>query len=255
MRFTPRLPVALLLSVLVLSACAAPVALIQLDNEWARTYTAKLEAERANPDFLLSLTSSASFDAQLTDLSQRAEKQGDAVGSKDPATALGFYRIAAAAAWKSGTARETQVLPISDKGVRACDALPNRDASQPRDCSFMRVVPQLASLDVKAREIGALRDAGAQIPEAQLPRAIAVTAEVTTLMENVLETRAASASMPPSFGDYLKLNLNGEFCTLQGLFGRVSASNPSPEQKNRMRDLLAGTQAKLQGAGIPTTCT
>src|SRR5262245_12942769 len=108
---------ALISLALALAACAAPATLIQLDNEWARTYQARVEAERSNPDFLTTLTTSASFDAQFADLSARAEKAGDAVLAKDPATAVGFYRVAAAAAWKSGTARETQVLPISDKGI------------------------------------------------------------------------------------------------------------------------------------------
>ncbi|CAM9728075.1 unnamed protein product, partial [Phaeothamnion confervicola] len=142
--------------VLAVTACTPAVNLIQLDNEWARTYSARLEAERANPDFLLSMTSSASFDAQLADLSTRAEKKGDATSVKDPATAVGFYRVAAAAAWKSDTARESQVLPISDKGIRACESLPNRDESQPRDCAFIRLVPKLASLDIKMREIDSL---------------------------------------------------------------------------------------------------
>jgi len=239
---------------LALSACASAVSLIQLDNEWARTYTARLETERANPDFLVSMTSSASFDAQLADLSARAEREGDAALAKDPPMAVGFYRVAAAAAWKSGTARETQVLPISDKGIRACESLPKKDASQPRDCAFIRLVPELASLDVKMREINGLRTAGPQIPADKFSRTVAVTGEVTSLMGQVLSVSAAAVSPPKSFSDYVAINLNAEFCNLQGLTGRFASSNPPPEQKAQMSDLVNAAEQKLQAAGVSTTC-
>jgi len=246
--------VGLLSYVVLLSACPGPVGLIQLDNEWARTYAARLEAERANPDFLLSLTDSASFDAQLADLSARAEKQGDAALAKDPATAAGLYRVAVAAAWKSGTVRETQVVPISDKGIRACESLPNKDASQPRDCAFIRLVPQLAALDVKGREVRALMVLAPPVPPEKLAAELDVAGKISGLMAEVLALLAAAPSPSASFSGYVKLNLAAEFCTLQGLSGRFFSSGPSTEQQERMRTFVRGAESKLQDAGISTTC-
>ena len=157
-------------------------------------------------------------------------------------------------AWKSGAVREVQVLPIRDRGVRACEALPNRDASQPRDCALIRIAPLLATLGVKTREVQALRDAGETIPADKLDAAQAVTSDVAALIEEVLNMRAAATSLPESFDDYLKLSLNREFCMLQGLTGRFAASGPTEAQKARVIEAVRGAQTNLRNAAISTTC-
>jgi hypothetical protein len=258
MKFATSNPMrAVLVCALLASGCSstpvtAPVTLIELDKEWASTYASKLEADRASP--AANGNGASPFDSKLADLSVRAEKQGDALLATDPATAAGFYRIAATSAWKSGAVREAQVLPIRDKGVRACEALPNRDASQPRDCALIRIAPLLATLDVKTREVQALRDAGETIPADKLHATQIVTSDVAALIKEVLNMRATVTSLPESFDDYLKLSLNREFCMLQGLTGRFAASAPTEAQKARVIEAVRGAQTSLRNAAISTTC-
>jgi hypothetical protein len=247
----------------LLAGCAAPLGLIQLDNEWAQTYAAKLEVERQNPDaFLAVMTSSAQIEAKLADLSARAEKAGDAARAGDPATAVGLYRVAAAAAWKSGPARESQVPTIGDKGVDACAHLPKQDASQPRDCAFIRLVPQLALYDVKARELFALQ--GATIPADKLAGTLDLVASISGppagetaspgIMDRMLEVFGSTAPLPQSLRAYVAVNLTTEYCALTGMLGHFGFSNPSPDQMQRMRVLVGAATEKMKAAGVPTAC-
>jgi len=240
---------------LLLAGCAAPVELIKLDNEWARAYTGKLEAERTNPDKFLVATS---FEPQLVDLSIRAEKAGDAIAASDPAMAVGFYRVAASSAWKSGSAREAQVLAISDKAGKACASLPKQDASQPRDCIFLKLVPQLALFDVKAREIKELVSAGPTIPPAKHARSLELVNEIggspDGIVARVLAGYRSVETVAPTLRGYLADNLTVEYCAIQNFFGSFIGSLPSPAQVDSMRTVVNGAKASLEAAQISTTC-
>ncbi|MEJ1963391.1 MAG: hypothetical protein WDO56_18290 [Gammaproteobacteria bacterium] len=245
---------AVLAGALAMASCTttSPVvssaSLIDLDKEWTTLYTGKLDAETT------AAGSGASFNARLADLSTRAEAQGDALSASNAATAVGFYRIAATSAWKAGAPRDTQVLPIRDKGAAACARLPQGDASQPRDCAFIKVAPFLAALDARAVEIQALRDAGTTLPANRWEAVETVTRDVAGLMKNVLETRAAAGDPSASFDSYLKFNLTREFCMLQGLVGRFAASDPPEDRKRRVIEAAREAQGALQNATVSTTC-
>ncbi|HEX6775060.1 MAG TPA: hypothetical protein VF238_04385 [Methylomirabilota bacterium] len=125
-----------------------------------------------------------SLDGKLRDLSKQntpanqaqlaalaAEAQADAKASPDPKNRVAFYRVAAVAAWQAGPAGETLVLPITDEGAAACDALPATDASAPRDCSLIRLAAPLATQDALTRKLMIIQgQAGSsgKLPPAQL---------------------------------------------------------------------------------------
>jgi hypothetical protein len=249
------------LCTLLLGACVEPVTLIQLDNELTRTYAAKIEMERADAETAIMLTGGSSLELQFADLSRRAESHGDAARAKDPATAVGFYRVAAASGWKAGRLREDVLLSIRDKGVDACEALPNRDASQPRDCTFIRLVPQLALFDVKAREIQSLAVA-TSLSDAQRARIVELARQITGDQGTVgligdlaaMQQNSASLPLPESFGDYIGVNINREFCAAIGMNG-VLARNAAPQaQLDTMTNLIQGAETKLHNVGVSTTC-
>lgn len=219
---------------------------IKLDKELDGLYQQRIEAERTTPG------SGAALSGKLANLSQRAEKEGNA--ATDPATAAALYRIAATAAWTAGPPRNTQVLPVSDKGTKACEKLPNGPASQPRDCALLKVAPLLAGLDEKQTEIGRLRGTSTTIPAASLNDAAAATKDVTLLMKQVLAARTTFVPAAQPFDDYLKHRLTGQFCTLQRFVGQIDASMPPEELMKGVTDAARDAQSSLQGAAISTAC-
>jgi hypothetical protein len=248
-------------SALLFGACQTPVALIQLDNEWATTYTAKQRAEQdANRDVLLA----TDFDVRLADLSRRAESQGDAVRSSDAAMAAAFYRIAASAAWQSGAHREADLLSIADKGVAACEALPNQDASQPRDCMFIRLMPHLALFDAKSRQIAALVSDGDEprFPQeafatvVRLARDVAGTATERGLLGELAAVLdgAAAAALDESFRAYIRENMNREHCAVLAWSGTLALSGAPQSDRDAVAASSRSAQTKLTDARVSTNC-
>jgi hypothetical protein len=240
--------------VFVLSACvASSVSLIQLDNEWTRTYKAKLEAEGKDADYL---ASSASYDAQLADLSDRAAKAADEALGHDPQAAIGLYRVAAAAAWQSGALREDRTVALSDKGLNACESLPKKAASQPRDCEFLKLVPQLALYDRSARTIKALKDRDAGLNAEEASQGLQLVDSVAKLIAQLDAERTAAQALPlpPSFTSYVETNLVREYCAILGLSGRLFASQVTEPQKEALRASVSGARKTLEDAHIATTC-
>ena len=136
------------------------VALIDLDKEWNSLYQQRLAGQ--------------SVTDQLVKVSTTAEQRGDATSATDPATAAGFYRIAATTAWTAGPPRNQQLLTLRDKGEGVCAKVNPDPAQQPRDCSFIRIAPELAILDQQAAATKALVSAGATLDGANLTKAKSV---------------------------------------------------------------------------------
>lgn len=215
--------------------------LIELDKEWVTLYQKKLSG------------GDAAINDQLAQLSTRAEQSGDATSDAEPATAAGFYRIAATTAWTAGPPRNAQVLSIRDKGNATCTKLAADPASQPRDCAFIRVAPGLATLDQQAAEVKAIRDA-ATLSSADLHKAERVASTLTQSIQRVLQERPAPASQSKSFDDYIKLNLNRGYCLLPGLVGRVQSNSPPQDQMDRIIASARTARDALQAATISTAC-
>jgi hypothetical protein len=228
----------------LLFACETPAvldsaALIDLDKEWVTLYQS-------------SATGTVAKD-RLAQLSVRAEQRGDTASATDPATAAGFYRIAATSGWTAGPPRNSQVLVLRDKGDVVCTRIAADPGAQPRDCAFIRVAPGLATLDEQAAEVKALRDAGA-LGTAEINKAERVVQTLTQSIQRVLQDRPAPASQSKSFDEYLELNLNRSFCMLPGLVGRVSSNSPPADQMERIVASAKAAQAALQAASISTAC-
>lgn len=215
--------------------------LIELDKEWVTLYQKKLNG------------GDATINDQLATLSARAEQSGDAASATDPATAAGFYRIAATTAWTAGPPRNTQVLSIRDKGNATCTQIAADAASQPRDCAFIRVAPGLATLDQQATEVKAIRDA-ATLSSADIDKAERVAGTLTQSIQRVLQERPAPAAQSKSFDDYIQLNLNRGYCMLPGLIGRVQSNAPPQDQMDRIVASARAARDALQAATISTAC-
>ena len=108
------------------------------------------------------------YEAQATQALTEARKSGG-----DPLLQVGFYRAAALAAFNAGPLGSQTVLDSSDEGSQACERLPQKDASAPRDCALIRLALPLAVAADQTRKVTALvakRDALRQTNRlAQLP--------------------------------------------------------------------------------------
>jgi hypothetical protein len=214
------------------------VALIDLDKQWASLYQKALAGEPVADQFV--------------QLSQLAEQRGDATQATDPATAAGFYRIAATTAWTAGPPRNQQLVTLRDKGAAVCAKVAPDPAQQPRDCAFIRVAPELATLDQQAVATQALVHAGATLDGANLVKAKSVADTTSKSIRRVLDGRPPPASQSKSFDDYIARNLNTAFCNVQGLVGL-----PSGATDDELQPLIASAKAAqdaLQGASISTQC-
>jgi hypothetical protein len=200
-------------------------------------------------------TDPASVRPKLTSLSERAEAQGDAAASRnDLAKAVSFYRIAATSAWQAGPPRDTAVLTLQQKGSAACAKLPQRDASQPRDCALIKMTPSLATLDAKARKVEELRDAEPTILAGRLNEAESVVRDVTSLTQVLLDARSLAGALSDSFDDYMKLNFTREYCIVEGFTGHFGWSNPPADQHQRVNDMGIAMRHSLESARVSTSC-
>jgi len=214
------------------------VALIDLDKQWVSLYQQRLAGQSVTDQFVK--------------VSTTAEQRGDATSATDPATAAGFYRIAATTAWTAGSPRNQQLVTLRDKGEGVCGKITPDPAQQPRDCAFIRVAPDLAILDQQAAATKALVSAGATLDGANLVKARSVADTTSKAIRRVIEGRPPPASQSKSFDDYIVHNLSTAFCNLQGLVGL-----PSSATDEELKPLIASArtaQDALRGASISTQC-
>lgn len=79
------------------------------------------------------------------------EAQSDAAKQSDPKNKVSCLRVAAVAAWQSES--DSLVGPITLAGTNACDALPQKDADAPTDCTEIRVAQPMAIQDGVSRSL------------------------------------------------------------------------------------------------------
>jgi hypothetical protein len=113
------------------------------------------------------ITRSNDFNDRLTQLSNPPQPEALAALARDadaaaqwdaePLDRVALYRVAAVASWQAGEAGERLVLPVTDDGIAACEALPGKDQAAPRDCSLIRLAAPLAVQDDSARELAKLQ--------------------------------------------------------------------------------------------------
>jgi hypothetical protein len=206
----------------------------------------------------LSKQNTAAAQAQLVTLA--GEAQADAKASTDPKNRVAFYRVAAVAAWQAGPAGESLVLPITDEGTTACDALPARDASAPRDCSLIRLAAPLATQDALTRKLmkiqGQVGSSG-KLPAAQLEPLQQLFDGLETQFEKVSGLRGGvfALDVPEDFKsrtDRERLIIYCNGVKAWSLYGDVDGApaatfNAMAQRKKQMTD-------RLEADGVATDC-
>jgi hypothetical protein len=169
---------AVLLVALLLSACAAR------------------HFEEANDD-LTELQIKVRQGANGEVRSQLGELARDALGAARRANgqlvdAVAWYRVAAVASAEAGPHGAATLFPSVDEGRMACDRLPQRDASQPRDCGLIRLsLPVGVANDLahKFEDLGSRR-AGGKLPATELPAVVSLYDGFEAQADEVGEIRA-----------------------------------------------------------------
>ncbi len=248
--------VAVLVLPLLMVACAS-TSLINLDEEWKRTYVAALHPAD-NGDYL---ASAGDYGPQFADLSDRAAAAGNEAQSKDRPLAIGFYRIAALAAWKSAALREDKVPELAAKGSAACDALPNKAASQPRDCAIFRFVDYFAVYDKEYRDLMVLIDLaharpGKDLPADQIDVARQVNRNISRVFEQIDKNRQEvdDLALPDSFHVFVNENWKRVYCAWSPLAAAISRSIADGPEKQAIHNQSGSMQMRLQEAKINTQC-
>ncbi len=253
-----RLPtcVAVLLLPFFMVACAS-TSLIALDDEWKRTYVAA-KPHADNGDYL---TNAGDYGPQFADLSDRAAAAGSEAQSRDRPLAIGFYRIAALAAWKSAALRENKVPEIAAKGSETCDALPNKAASQPRDCALFRFVDYFAIYDKEYRALRVLMDLAHARPDRDLPAdqidaARQVYRNISRVFEQIDKRRQGMGdlALSDSFQGFVNENWKRVYCAWSPLAAAISRSIADGPEKQAIRSQSGLMQQRLQEAQINTQC-
>ncbi len=206
----------------------------------------------------LSKQNTAATQAQLATLA--GEAQADAKASTDPKNRVAFYRVAAVAAWQAGPAGESLVLPITDEGTAACDALPAKDASAPRDCSLIRLAAPLATQDALTRKLmkiqGQVGSSG-KLPPAQLEPLRQLFDGLESQFEKVSGLRGGvfALDVPEDFKsrtDRERLIIYCNGVKAWSLYGDVDGApaatfNAMAQRKKQMTD-------RLEADGVATDC-
>jgi hypothetical protein len=206
----------------------------------------------------LSRQNTATAQTQLATLA--AETQADAKASTDPKNRVAFYRVAAVAAWQAGPAGESLVLPITDEGTAACDALPTKDASAPRDCSLIRLAAPLATQDALTRKLMKIQSQvgpNGKLPSAQLEPLQQLFDGLETQFEKVSGLRGGvfALDVPEDFKsrtDRERLIIYCNGVKAWSLYGDVDGApaatfNAMAQRKKQMTD-------RLEADGVATDC-
>lgn len=240
-----------------IAGCASD-SLIGLENEWARTYVEHLRAGEEKRDYL---TTGGDYEVQFANLADRAAEAGDETVSSDPSIAIGFYRIAALAAWKSAGHREDKVPDLVAKGIAACDSLPDKAASQPRDCALFQFVEYFSLFDQKLRSIGSFIALSHSRPDKDLPVDQLETAsqlheDLGRLFNDVEARRSETSSLAvsASFHHYVKQNWKAIYCSAADLSNVMLPSLEEGPYSEAVTARTLGMQDDLRNAGVSVVC-
>jgi hypothetical protein len=124
----------------------------------------------------------------------------------DVLTRVAFYRVAATAAFDAGPLGTQTLTESTDEGTQACEQLPQKDASAPRDCALIRLAFPLgvtAELSRRLDDVIRARDAlrktnpSAQLPASDLPTVLALYDGFETQFDKVSALRAHLGDAAP----------------------------------------------------------
>lgn len=213
------------------------------------------------------------LDSRLKDLSKQrtpaaeaelatlaGEARADAKASSDAKSRVAFYRVAAVAAWQAGPAGESVVLPITDEGAAACDALPGKDNAAPRDCALIRLAAPLATQDALTRQLTKIQGQagpGGKLPPAQLEPLQQLFDGLETQFQKVSSLRGGvfTLDVPADFKtstDRQRLIIYCNGVKAWSLYGDVEGApaatfSAMAQRKKQMTD-------RLEAEGVATDC-
>lgn len=254
-RFRSARFVALSAALALASAACTTLGLRSTENELEKSSQERAAAKKAGQD-------PSPIEARLGANALRARDEAQA-SAGDPLTAVSFYRIAAVSAWQAGPAGESDLTPIYDAGVAACEKLPQQDASAPRDCTLIRLSLPYAVHDKARRQLDAIDarvealPAGGSLPATEEPTIERLFGDLERQLEKVngLRARAKTLSAPPELVESIDVRRKDMFCSVTLAFRDLRAV-----QGNTLTTLKPMTQRKevlrlrLKNDGLDTSC-
>lgn len=239
----------------ILAGCPS-ITLVQLDNEWIRTYQSKAALRQSSKDFIASLSS---FDENFAKISDHATEE--AKKEKNPENEVALYRIAILSAWQSQGKREHRIVDLSMSGRAACGKLKDGDKSQPRDCALFRIVPAFALYEKKIPFVEAVIESSKSGKTLTLEEETVIFEKHAELNNdfNLLTTERANLlhlSLDEKFRAYIDEQWRRVYCTANGLVGVVSTNNSDMNYRNKaMQDELirAGAYRPCQTSEVAAT--
>jgi hypothetical protein len=174
------------------------------------------------------------------------EARARAAGTRGVADQIGYYRIAAVAAWQ---AQSAGVIDIADDGLEVCEGNPRGWNAAPRDCGLIAVAGDLAAADDASQQVRALQHTFtgnvSNIPRSEEPKIIDLIVLLLTRHERLgrgLE-RIQASDAPEVFAARLARDRDTIACnadTTWALLSRVVDVDVArgKELKDRIEPLL-----------------
>jgi hypothetical protein len=183
---------------------------------------------------VLSGSPAGNADADRAKIAAEALSTAKAIRPGTPAEQLeqvAWYRLAAVASVEAREQGEGTLGPSRDGGAAACDALPNEDASAPRDCTLVRLtfpIGVVQNLDRKAAPLLAKRDAaraaGQKLEAADLPEIKRLFAGYDGELERLTKIAGAlPAGLDPRFAQSIGDDQRAIYCRLPTMISTALA--------------------------------
>ena len=192
----------------LLGACTSSFELRDA-NEALNSYYTSLQQSSEDNDWGMAEQSQMALDTLAKDSAGQAQKEKDARNS------IAFYRVAATAAWQSGS---DDVITYAGKGEALCDAGGNVNEA-PRDCAMLKLIPMLASVDQTTDDLDRLNEQLNETRTAEerrpfIPAAEAIFADYRDSLSLLLQARPeiVASPVPPDFVQAMDDNLADLLC-------------------------------------------
>jgi hypothetical protein len=206
---------------------------------------------------------SASTTEGLANLSARAEQSAREAETQNPDAAVGLYTISTLAAWKDRQPVDARVAALATAGLRACERLPQKGASRPRDCSLLLAAPAFAAYDRDGQayvELRRVREAAPDnlLPASRVVEAVTVFSDLRQAFDRLTLTldRTAGWSVPEELRQRYADGRLEAYCLAQGLAGTLATAPEfnKPAQARSVRQSLDHMRATIRNSGRATTC-
>jgi hypothetical protein len=251
---TLRIFLFVFLGAFVLTGCQDPtveqvktaVTVRDLDDELKDVLTGELLHER-DP-----VAAAPSFETVLVDIAERASDE--AGKAKDQNLKISFYRIAAVAAWKAGTAGEPLIVDMTGAGKAACDAAVSKP---PRDCAVIDLALPYAAMENEVRKLQYLQHKRKleESEDGDFDAALKIVDRMSDSVEDLLRIRGEVRELaaPPELFIYMDAQHTTAYCWLRkaNTFAidiaplTTDGSNPTRDSEARAKEVVIKTDQVL----------